>query len=659
MWLQSPRNPQVENKWSGQSWALLRSKNEMRLRTRQFYRHLKEMSSAPALKSEFDSHISARSKFFIPHLKHPKRIRFLLLLGLVLLIGKPLSGTAQDSLAYIFRQDNLSTNNDFQLNHKFQFGNADLQIADMLFYKVFSYDDDLTNESQYSIEHRLRTDISWGKLRSKSIRMESSQHQDHRTGLASSINNWALLAGFNRSELLSIYLGGRSVERYGIVDEGWAAEMDFQKSWKSRTQQSSMLISGSRDQLEQHLNHALNAQANYLVQFGDISTYQTSIKRDTRLQAFFTDSLGSSQSRNNDNLLWQNRFVYHLNPRLHLSHQLNWGDQLTEINQEKVDRNFTLNLSSEDRKRFSLLNETALELTNPNFSTLTAFKIENSQNKYYVDYTQVLYQLKEEIHWQNTGLVDSLSWQTTLSRLEYDTPDTTNNDDRDEWRLNTEIRLTWQPSPFYHLEFGTKLGLFHLIYLFNTRSSENHWNRNLVLWSGVRWRRSDWSGEARGRIRTNYFDYDYDDYFIEADQPSRSFVHRSLDLQKRITYKIARRWSVTTKASIRWEDEGKLDWDSFIQQVSIKREESELSLKLYYDYRGWRGWIGYLAHDRKTDYAIQNRDTEHWKGKGPLFGVNYQVGNRIMLKGDARFIQVVDRDRDYVLPKVFFTLVYR
>lgn len=491
------------------------------------------------------------------------------------------------------------------------------------------------------------------------MRLESSQHQDHRTGLSSTIDNWALLAGIKRNDNIAFFIGGRSVERYGIVDRGWATELDLQKGWYSPNQRSAISFNGSRDQLEEHLNHTLNARGDYLVRFGEISTFQTSIQREARLQAFFTDSLGSSQTRNNENLHWQNLFSYHLSRNLHLSHRLDWGDQLTEISRERVAQNTVVNTSSEDRKRFSLLNETTLELRNPNFSSLTAFKIENSQNKYYVDYTQILYQLKEAILWQQAGPIDSLSWVTSLSRLEYDTPDTNNNDDRDEWRLNTEIRMLWEPTPFYQVELGSKLGLYHLIYLFNTRSSENHWNRNLVLWSGIAWRKHHWIGEGRARIRSNYFDYDYDNIFLELDQPTRSFVHRSLDLQKKLRYNFGRRWALNTKLAWRWEDEGKLKWDVFVQEVNSTREQSEASIELFYNYRGWEGWLGYLVHDRNIDYADPGRDADHWHGQGPLMGVKYRVARRVDLRGDARFISVEDGQRDYLLPKVYFTLVYR
>lgn len=102
-----------------------------------------------------------------------------------MLLHNSLLAEGQDSLAYIFRQDNLSTSNDFNLNYRHGFVGSDLEVTDVLKYKVFSYDNNLSNEKQFSIEHRLRSDFSWGSNRNKSIRLESAQHKDHRTGLAS------------------------------------------------------------------------------------------------------------------------------------------------------------------------------------------------------------------------------------------------------------------------------------------------------------------------------------------------------------------------------------------------------------------------------------------------------------------------------------------
>jgi len=102
-----------------------------------------------------------------------------------------------------------------------------------------------------------------------------------------------------------------------------------------------------------------------------------------------------------------------------------------------------------------------------------------------------------------------------------------------------------------------------------------------------------------------------------------------------------------------------LNWKAFVQQVSSQREQSEVIIKLFYGYRGWEGWLGYLTHERLIEYAIDNREPQRWSGSGPLLGVSYGLGDRVFLKGDARFISVQDQDREYLLPKVFVTLTYR
>jgi hypothetical protein len=565
----------------------------------------------------------------------------------------------QDSLAYVFRQDNLSTGNDLQLNYKHDFGLVTWKITDLLRYKVFAFENSVAEGRQYAVEHQLTSDVAWGNHESRRIRVESNQYQDHRTGLASNISNQALLAGYGRGEMLSLFAGARSIERFGITDRGWTTELDLDQSWHRRQRRSSFRFNGERDDLGEHVSHAAKAQADYAINFARIANFRTALAYDDRAQSFFTDSLGSSQTRLNTNLRWQTHFDYQLARHVQFFHRLSWDDQLTKISQEKVGLLDTFQLAGEDRKRFSLVNEGGVRLLRERLTSETALKVETSQNKYYVDYTQRLYQLSEEMIWSRPGLVDSLRWTSLLSRLEYDTPDTTNDDDRDEWRLNTELAMSWQPTPFYRLELGAKISLFHLIYLFNTRSSENHWNRNLVLWSGYHWQRGDWSGETKTRVRSNYFDYDYDELFLTLEQPTRSFVHRSLDLQQSLQYQFFKRWSLSGKVAARWEDEGQLDWDQFVQQVRSEKQQVETVVKLFYDYRGWKGWVGYLQHDRFTDYTALNRDRETWFGEGPLFGVQHRLGARLYLDADARFIQVQDQTREYMLPKVMVTVVYR
>ena len=574
-----------------------------------------------------------------------------------LLASQSLPG--QDSLAFKLQQDNLSTLNDLNVDQEFRLGPAQLDFHDILRYKVFSYESSSDGENQFSIEHRMRSDLYFFDHRSSRIRVESNQYQDHRTGLKSSIANWAFLAGYSSTPNYSVYLGGRTVKRYGIDDGGWTASLQGRESWAKDSQAAQIQFSGELDQLEEHENHRVRAMGDYRIRFGGVSSYNTSMRMESRQQEFFTDSLGSSQLREQENINWNNRFTYNVSRKIKFTHDLSWGDQSTKIDRERLSPSGERRVIDEERKRLVLTNQSGMVVDGESITTMASFKIENSQNKYYVDHSQSLYQLNGEFTYHPASLIDSLSWKNTLSRLEYDTPDTTNDDDRDEWRFKTELSLVHIPNPFSRLEIGTKMSLFHLIYLFNTRSSENYWNRNLVLWSEYDWILNDWSGKARAHIRSNYFDYDYDDLFIEMDQPARSFVHRSLDLSKQLKFQFLPRWSLTAKFASRWEDEGQLDWSQFIQQISSEREQTEYSFKLSFAYKGWVGWLGYLNHHRETSYATSSRGDEIWDGEGPLFGVRHLLGDRLYVDLDGRIISVVDNGREYLLPKIFFSLVYR
>jgi hypothetical protein len=179
------------------------------------------------------------------------------------------------------------------------------------------------------------------------------------------------------------------------------------------------------------------------------------------------------------------------------------------------------------------------------------------------------------------------------------------------------------------------------------------------LWTAYDWQRTRWQGSGQARIRSNYFDYDYDELFLAQDQPTRSFVHRSLDIHDEISVRFYGRWALSAKLAAKWEDEGQLNWTAFVQQVSRERQQVEWVVKVFYDYRGWRGWLGGLTHRRTTSYTDSRRDPELWEGVGPVFGLKHRLSGRLVLNADARIISVEDQGRAYVLPRIYFTLVYR
>jgi hypothetical protein len=72
---------------------------------------------------------------------------------------------------------------------------------------------------------------------------------------------------------------------------------------------------------------------------------------------------------------------------------------------------------------------------------------------------------------------DHLSLESSAGILRYDTPDSTNNDDRDELLINLTARETHRWSESLEMNIVAEATLSHIVYLFKERSANNNWNR--------------------------------------------------------------------------------------------------------------------------------------------------------------------------------------
>ena len=72
---------------------------------------------------------------------------------------------------------------------------------------------------------------------------------------------------------------------------------------------------------------------------------------------------------------------------------------------------------------------------------------------------------------------DSIAFESSAGILRYDTPDSTNNDDRDELLITLAGHETHRWSDFLTTQFTAEATLSHVVYLFMARSANNNWNR--------------------------------------------------------------------------------------------------------------------------------------------------------------------------------------
>ena len=108
--------------------------------------------------------------------------------------------------------------------------------------------------------------------------------------------------------------------------------------------------------------------------------------------------------------------------------------------------------------------------------------------------------------------------------------------------------------------------MHHYVYLFHQRSAQNHWNRVFSIRSEIKThipRKIRWN--AKQELYANYFVYDHEDSaFVHV----QSMVFRGLKLQQNISYYLSPSWYLNAYVFLRVEDNGLLDWDDFIQEIT-------------------------------------------------------------------------------------------
>ena len=234
---------------------------------------------------------------------------------------------------------------------------------------------------------------------------------------------------------------------------------------------------------------------------------------------------------------------------------------------------------------------------------------------------------------------DSLELSARIVQLRYNTPDTTNFDDRDEIRHRYRIRYSHLFAPGFSYQAEGDVTLGHYAYLFQERSAENYWNRIFRLSNIVLWERGPWYLRTKGEVVANYYDYDYDDLLGQV----RSLVFRHLILQQIVRHSIWNRWDGQLRVELQLEDQGRLDWDEFLAELILERETVEYEYRIGLPVgRTWEGYAGY-RYQRRLDWQIspQSRElSERLVTQGPIFQLMYTRRQNPVITWEGAFLRV-------------------
>lgn len=221
------------------------------------------------------------------------------------------------------------------------------------------------------------------------------------------------------------------------------------------------------------------------------------------------------------------------------------------------------------------------------FSGSSALIMPDNETEWTTLFSRFFFQFSEK---------DSLSTTAHLQKLQYNTPDRENTDDRDELRFLTDLKYAHRFSPwlFFQTDFGFRF--LHLIYIHGKRSADNHKIRTFRLSSLVSCRLSPVIRMTQyGEVLANYTEYDYEPLFPGI----RSFVYRKFSLEDSLFIRLMPHSELLFHGKLELDENGKLLWDEWLEQKLMDRRSVEYAL--FWVYTPFPGFFiipGYTCYTR-------------------------------------------------------------
>jgi hypothetical protein len=148
------------------------------------------------------------------------------------------------------------------------------------------------------------------------------------------------------------------------------------------------------------------------------------------------------------------------------------------------------------------------------------------------------------------------------SKLVYDTPSETNDDDRDELLSIIRLRYSKFLSPFFETFINAEATGSHIVYLFAGKSANNYRNRVLRLGTGGHYRGAMISSKNNFEVSANYTVYDFED----ISSGLRSISFRQFTAADSTKWDLSGTFSLLLNAYLKITDQGDLDWYEFAEK---------------------------------------------------------------------------------------------
>lgn len=155
---------------------------------------------------------------------------------------------------------------------------------------------------------------------------------------------------------------------------------------------------------------------------------------------------------------------------------------------------------------------------------------------------------------------DQLNFAGSASILRYDTPDTTNTDDRDELLITLGLNGVHQFGAHLQVSLDVDVTLSHLVYLHRLQSASNNWNRIIRFSPTVEYVPNAWfRTRNQAEVLANYTIYDFE----EQGSFTKSFSFRQASWIDTTTISITKLLDINFVGGVRLYERGMLLWSEF------------------------------------------------------------------------------------------------
>lgn len=283
------------------------------------------------------------------------------------------------------------------------------------------------------------------------------------------------------------------------------------------------------------------------------------------------------------------------------------GDIALNFQFPKVDYQLKAYYRERDEKHF-VMNPSRIS---PNFVNI----IENNESA--KNNHSGIFKLNSNLYY-NINLMNRVEFSGSASIMKYDTQSDANYDDRDE--LGYIIYAAHRFNNLRNLILITSidLNLYHTVYIFGEKSSNNNWNRIIRFTSKSYFEPSEnFRNVGTFSVLANYTVYDFQDIISTV----KSYSFRQLNLKDSVIIKFSRHFGIDIYGEMKLYERGELNWNSFSQRPVNYYEDKIINSELNYFFNKFITFSGGFRwfEQRRFNYVKGERVFDNYvRTSGPF-----------------------------------------